>query len=286
MKTIFRQFSLHIFLLAGFSISGYAQKLPDVQPKGLLAPAGIKIDGKNNEWNNSFQALNKRTNIFYTVSNDENNLYLVVKSTDIGNNTKILAGGITFSVNPDGKKKEKESITLTYPVVKRGNLRGGGGQGGMRRQMGVTAGAAGGQVSTKQRDSMMAAMQRTQLAQIKEIQISGFKNTTDTLVSIYNEYGIKAFASIDNENNFFYEMAIPLVSLGISKDNATEFVYNIKLNGLQLPGFEGGGGGYGGGRGNGGGGGFGPRGGGSGIDFQSLTSPTDFWGKYTLVKKQ
>jgi hypothetical protein len=32
-----------------------------------------------------------------------------------------------------------------------------------------------------------------------------------------------------------------------------------------------------------GGGGGGPRG--SGIDFQALISPTDFWGKYTLTKK-
>jgi hypothetical protein len=53
------------------------------------------------------------------------------------------------------------------------------------------------------------------------------------------------------------------------------------LNGLQLQGLDGGGGdgGRGGNRG-GGGGNFGPRS--SGIDYQALTSPTDFWGKYIL----
>lgn len=80
-------------------------------------------------------------------------------------------------------------------------------------------------------------------------------------------------------------------------DNAKEFAYNVKLNGLQLPGMDfnrgggGGGGGFGGGgggqvtirTGGPGGGGGGPRGG--GIDFQALISPTDFWGKYTLTKK-
>jgi hypothetical protein len=78
-----------------------------------------------------------------------------------------------------------------------------------------------------------------------------------------------------------------------------EFAYNIKLNGLQLPGLDGpgggggfgGGGGGGGGRGpgGGGGGGRGPGGGGGGrgpgggnFDFQAMISPTDFWGKYTI----
>ena len=95
---------------------------------------------------------------------------------------------------------------------------------------------------------MMAAMQKTQLAQAKEIKIKGFKTTTDTLISIYNEYSIKAFANIDKDNAFFYELQIPLDALGISKDVPKEFAYNIKLNGLQLPGLDGGGFGGGGGR--------------------------------------
>jgi hypothetical protein len=293
MKAKLFRFTFHTILLAGFSLSGYAQKLPDVQSAGLIAPAGIRVDGKNKEWNDSFQALNKRTNIYYTIANDDNNLYVAIKSTDGANNTKIMAGGITFSVNPDGKKREKESITLTYPVVNRGNMNRGGGQGGGRRMMmGTMMSSSGGQQQSKeQRDSMMAAMQRTQLAQVKEIKISGFKNTTDTLISIYNEHGIKAVASVGADNAFFYEIAIPLAAFGLSKDSSTDFAYNIKLNGLQIPGLDGGGGGSfvgggGGGRGGFGGGGFGPRGGGnSGIDFQALISPTDFWGKYTLARK-
>ncbi|MBC8984728.1 hypothetical protein H9X96_02945 [Pedobacter sp. N36a] len=274
-------------LLLAVSSAGYAQKLPDVQTNGLYAPAGIRADGRNTEWNDSFQALNKRTNIYYTMANDDNNLYVAIKSTEASNNTKILAGGITLSINPDGKKKEKESITLTYPVVNRANMRPGGGQGGGGRRtmmMGTVMGSASaGQVSKLQRDSMMAEMQKKQLAQVKEIRINGFKNTADTLISIYNEYGIKAVASITKDHALFYEIAIPLSALGIAKDSATEFAYNIKLNGLQMPGFDGGGGG---GPRGGGGGNFGPRGGGGGnFDFQALISPTDFWGKYTLVKK-
>lgn len=304
MKSKFLKGTLTICLLTGSIITTEAQKVTDLQEVSIYAPQLTKADGRNSEWAGATFAQNKATGISYLVSNDDKNLYLVVKSTDMGNNTKILAGGITFSINPDGKKKDKESITLTYPLINRAQFRrggqggGGGGGGGAvvagRPAFGGMGGAGGVQLTPKQRDSAMAAMQKTQLAQVKEIKLRGFKKTTDTLVSIYNDMGIKAAASIDKDNVFFYEAAIPLDELGLTLENAKEFAYNVKLNGLQIPGMDfnrgggGGGGGFGGGggqitvRGNAGGGG-GPRGG--GIDFQALISPTDFWGKYTLTKK-
>jgi hypothetical protein len=302
MKSILLTRSFTGLLLMGTINASQAQKVTELQEVSIYAPQLTKADGRNSEWVGASFAQNKATGISYLISNDDKNLYLVVRSTDIGNNTKIMAGGITFSINPDGKKKEKESITLTYPLINRAQFRrgaqGGGGGGGTvvsgRAAFGGM-GAGGVQLTPKQRDSAMAAMQKTQLAQVKEIKIKGFKKTTDTLVSIYNDMGIKAAASIDKDNVFFYEAAIPLEELGLTLDNAKEFAYNVKLNGLQLPGMDfnrggGGGGGFGGGGGQvtvrmagPGGGGGGPRGG--GIDFQALISPTDFWGKYTLTKK-
>jgi len=304
MKPKFLAIAITGFLSTGTLLSVQAQKVNELQEVSIYAPQLTKADGRNSEWAGATFAQNKATGISYLISNDDKNLYLVVKSTDIGNNTKILAGGITFSINPDGKKKEKESITLTYPLINRAQFRrgqggpGGGGGGGGTISVGgrpVAAGMGGPggvQLTPAQRDSTMAAMQKTQLAQVKEIKIKGFKKTTDTLVSIYNDMGIKAAASIDKDRVFFYEAAIPLEELGMSIDNAKEFAYNVKLNGLQIPGMDFNRGGGGGGAGFGGGGqirmmgvagGGGPRG--SGIDFQALISPTDFWGKYTLTKK-
>ncbi len=266
-------------LLIGLGLSGKAQKINELQEVSIFAPHAIKIDGKNFEWKDSDFSVNKRTSLSYIVSNDDNNLYLIIKSSDLTNNSKIMAGGITFSVNPNGQKKEEGSIALTYPIA----APFGRGQGGGR--VGRSGFPGGGRPQDKkQRDSFMVARQKSQLQSSKEIKLKGFKKTTDTLVAIYNEYGIKAFANIDKDNTFYYEVAIPLTELGISTATPKEFAYNIKLNGLQLPGFDGGGG-----RGNFGGGGGNFRGGGSGgrggVDFQAMISPTDFWGKYTLAKK-
>lgn len=290
MKSGFLKLTFCTALFAGLGTVAQAQKVNELQEVSIFAPPALKIDGKNLEWKDSDFSVNKRTGLSYIISNDDKNLYLIIKSTDVQNNSKILAGGITFSVNPDGKKKEKESIALTYPITANPFRQGGG-----RRAVTMAAMPMGGgaRPDPKQRDSAMVARQKTQLATAKEIKLKGFKNTTDTLVSIYNEYSIKAFANIDKDNAFFYEVAIPLEAFGISVDAAKEFAYNIKLNGLQLPGFDGGGfGGGRGGRGGGGGGGGGNFGGGGGggggrggFNFQDMMSPTDFWGKYTLAKK-
>lgn len=280
--------TLNTLLLLSLGLTASAQKVNELQEVSIIAPHSLKVDGKNFEWAPADFSSNKRTSISYLISNDDKNLYLVVKSTDIMNNNKILAGGISFSINPDGKKKEKESLTLTYPNIIR-PARGAGGPGGGRGDRIMAMGMGGGgnpQAAARQRDSASVARQRTQLATAKEIKIKGFKKTTDTLVSIYNQSGIKAFASIDTANVYFYEAAIPLEELGLSIESPKEFAYNIKLNGLQIPGFDGfGGGGGRGGFGGGGGGGRGGFGGGGGMDFQAMMSPTDFWGKYLLIKK-
>lgn len=271
----------------------FAQKLPDVQAVSMAAPANIRIDGKAADWNDTYAAENKRTAIFYSVANDDKNLYLIVKSADA---TKIMAGGLTFLINTQGKKREKDAMSVTYPLVNRASrTQGARGQGG-QRQGGFQNRA---QQTQQQRDSANLVLHKQQLASVKEIKVEGFKAIPDSLVSIYNEYGLKAVASFDQKGAYVYELAIPLSLLDISATDSKELSYQIKLNGLSNMGIGGNGGfgagagGFGGGAGRGGfgggagggragGGGFG---GGAGNNMQDLMNATDFWGKYTLYKK-
>ncbi len=295
-----------LLLFSGLKMFGQAH-LKDVQATSVWSPATVKIDGNLNEWEDSFQAYNKSTKLFYTLSNNDQYLYLALTSTDANNNTKIVAGGITLTVNTAGKKKDKNAFILTFPVITRAarGLRGqrvGGGRGG-----------AGGQSQAAGTDSAAILAARKQLVtSSKEIKVFGFKDITDTLISIYNEYGIKTAIGYDALGNYNYELAIPLKLLDISSTNTKEIAYNIKVNGLQVSSNNSfrvtnvagdaaaGGGGFGGGRGGaGGGGGRGGAGGGTGgagrggsgagrstnLDYEDLTSPTDFWAKYTLAKK-
>lgn len=105
-----------IFSLLIISIIANAQKLPNVQQVSLRAPANIKIDGNTTEWGNQFQAYNKATDINYTLSNDDKNIYLAVQATIPDVIKRILNGGITLSVNQAGKKDDKGAPSISYPV--------------------------------------------------------------------------------------------------------------------------------------------------------------------------
>lgn len=314
-----------LLALTGAATLAQDKKLKDVQEISLWAPAGVKADGKLTEWNDSFQAYNKSTKLYYTISNDEKNIYLAIKSTDAMTNNKIVAGAITIAINTEGKKKTENTYKITYPVIapivmQRGaggpigggpaggggaiTVIGGGGGGSMRAMMG--GGAPG-----EPLDSAAIATRKKALLTYKEIKIQGFKDIPDSLISLYNEYGVKTMANYDNQGNFLYEVAIPLKLMGLEPGSTQELAYNVRVNGLQIPNLPNidmmGGGGLGGGgadpggagagpraaaptiRMNGGGGfagsgGGGPRGGGA-FNFQEMISPSDFWGKYTLAKK-
>jgi hypothetical protein len=264
--------SILLSFLLGVCISQiFAQdKLKSVQENSLLAVPNVKIDGNLTEWQNKFQAYNKNVKLFYTLANDDKYLYLVTKSTDATNNAKIAAGGITLNINTADKKSDKDAFSVTYPVVNRGGRGQRGGFGGNRN-------------NTNLSDSAIKAMteeaHKQFIAAAKEIKVLGFKEITDTLISIYNEYSIKSLVGYDETGAMTCEMAIPLKALGLSATDPKEFAYQIMLTGIPIPA----GGGFGGGGGRGGRGGGGNRGG--NIDFQDLRAPTDFWGKYTLAKK-
>jgi len=267
-------------LITGIFNTAIAQKVNNVQQGSITAPAGLKIDGKLTEWAPALQAYNKSTKLWYTLANDDKNLYLAIKSTDAGNINKILAGGISLTINTAGKKKDKDAFVVTYPIAPKGGGRGMG---------------RGGRKGFGQQDApdsaQILAQHKQALAACKEISAIGFKDITDTLISIYNEYSIKAVANFDDKGNFVYELAIPLNMLQLSAGSATEIAYQIKLNGLQLGGGMdmvkiGGGGGrisLDGGGGGGGGGGFGGFSARNDSDADDMMTPTDFWGKYTLA---
>lgn len=283
---------LFIFCLVVIGLKGFSQKLPEVQTASLAAPVNIRVDGKHIEWNDTYVAENKRTEILYSLANDDKNLYLIVKSTSSASANKIMLGGISFTINNQGKKREKDGFSITYPLVQRSarNMggRNGGGQGGGNR-FGGQAGQNRSQLSQEQRDSAQAVSRKTALAGVKEIKVSGFKDIADSLISIYNEYGIKAVATIDAKGAFVYELAVPLTVLNLSPDSGKEFVYQIKINGLSnsnvnIPGnndrvVAGAGNSNGGGRRMGGESGNGAS------NYQDLMEATDFWGKYILQKK-
>jgi hypothetical protein len=281
-----------------------AQKLPTTQQISLRAPSELKIDGLPTEWNNVYQAYNKSTDIFYTISNDDNNLYLIVHASISRSMEKIIEGGISFKVNNSGKKDDKKNIVVLFPLMPlpicKGVLITAG-----KSLTGVTM-SKNGEDITKSLDAAARDKQASSIAKankelvdnLKEIKVKGIVQITDTvahvtdktpyyrtlplhqhnfsIIALANNDNIKAMTQFDQKGELTYELAIPLKYLGTLSNGLQKFFYNITVNGRGEDGRPG-----------------------NTWAFtppvsrevpgemkdQDLEEPTDFWGEYTLAKK-
>lgn len=259
-------------LLIIICLSVKAQKLPAVQQGSLRAPANVKIDGKTTEWGNQLQAYNNSTQVYYTIANNNNQLYLTIQIKEQGVINKSLIGGVTFTVNQSGKKTDKESMSITFPILKKPEISS------ISIKLSEPATVSDSAGRAKQTDSLVRLMNDDLGNKAKEIKLRGLKQLPDSTISVYNEEGIKVVARFDQYKTLVYEFAIPLKYLGLSVKDQPAFHYNVMLNGLDradvvmfppgsriamvttVP--------------------HGVYTGGAGS--MSFTFPTDFWGEYTL----
>jgi len=260
MKAIYNITSgLSVFLFT-ICYNANAQKLPGVQEKSIYAPADIKVDGKTTEWDNKFEAYNNATGLFYTLSNDESNLYVTLQATNIQTVEKILAGGITFIIKNSDKKTGVAPVSITYPLIDKADNH---------------------DIETKLIELGDAKYDRSSINNLfttaaKEISVKGIKDVTDTLLSVYNDSGIKATALFDDQKSFTYELKVPTKYFKKSQDSSMVFNYNVILNGMKVPknltlvaGHNL----------------AGPDKPNAEGDLLDMTSVTDFSGTYTLAKK-
>jgi len=187
------------FIIALFFVSAaFAQKLSNKQETSLWAPANVKVDGKLNEWDGTFKAHNSATDLFYTIANDDKNLYLVFHTNDALNIfNKITRGGLTIVF-----KSGKQTQSISYPYYLRKDIPD-------LKQVSPREIYPPGTTPERFQDSVNKVNNLRLATAGKEIAITGFKGL-DSLISVYNEYGIKAAGSFDGKPGYTCEMVIPL----------------------------------------------------------------------------
>jgi len=213
-----------IYLIASaLSLLAYccaAQKLPNVQQGVLRAPDNVKVDGKPSEWNERFLAYNHATDIYYTIANNNKKLYLTVQATDPNIINKIISGGITFNICPSVTKDDKTAASITYPLFERKN------RPIFDRRSKTEIGQASAR-TTPISDSLLNIHNRLFTERSKFIGVTGVANV-DTLISVYNDDGIKAIGLFDHAGALTIEFSVDLKLLHIAPNG---FAYHIILNG-------------------------------------------------------
>ncbi|RFS19604.1 hypothetical protein DVR12_23550 [Chitinophaga silvatica] len=197
------------FLTIGL-LSNIPGKAQDEQNK--WAPEGIKIDGIASEWPKPLQFYNNTAKLFYTIANDQENLYVIVSVPDPQSQMKILRSGLTFSVNITGKKKNGPSIT--FPLVNEVN-------------------PGNPDAPESSRALIAGELKKQLLANAKEIKVDGFENIPDGNIPVHNTYGIQTAGSYDSNGNLVCELAIPLKLLGVTTASTTPIAYHFKVNAMK-----------------------------------------------------
>lgn len=273
---------LAFIVLQFILINTCSAQAPESQFSLKLPPKNIVVDGDIKEWNDSLSFYSPEERLNYMLANTKDTLYLAVKVYDRSEITRILNAGLTFTIDPKGKKKE--AFTITYPL----NVQESSHPFGHKQD-------AEDGVTQEDRDELM----REKLTNLRGIKVTGFsKDIEDDKITTSNTYGIQTAIDYDAAGNLIYEEAIPMKFFHADESGKNLWSFNIKINGVQHPqagsgenSGEGGGGRHHGGGGMGGmGGGRGGHrgGGGSGnngnADFGEIFKSVDFWGKFALAK--
>lgn len=245
-------------------------------------PPNTIIDGNVKEWGDSLRYYNKEKKINFSIANTKDTLYMAIRVNDRSEQRKILRAGITFSIDPKGKKKE--TFSITFPL----NVDGSTPKPDFHKD-------DNGEITEQDRDELM----RQQLTTLRGIKVAGFKDVEYEMITTANTYGIRAAVNYDDNEYLVCEAAIPLSFFHVDDLYKNEWAFNFKVNGLARPaqsmaeaqggsggrGERGGGGGFGGGRGGRSGGGR--KGGQSAEGSQGsgeLFKTEDFWEKFFLAK--
>ena len=220
--------NLIVLLLLLFNISLFGQKrLPSGTSK--WAPANINIDGKAAEYNYKYDSYNAANKLYYTICNDDKNLYVIIHTNERTTINKIYIGGITFRVRSFDASVKKplnaNTVSITYPIIKAIN--------NMSYQ------GAKNTYDTYKRDSIpnkknikdLIELKNNQFVSLyKEISVTGVKEFEDPVISIYNVDGIKARTLFDDKFAYTCEFALPLKYL-TDQIKTGAISYNIQLNG-------------------------------------------------------
>jgi hypothetical protein len=209
-----------IILFFYANLTAVSQRLPNLQKESLRAPADIKIDGKAAEWDNKFRAFNKSTEVFYSISNDDNRLYLTIQADRRNIINKIINGGIALTINKDNKKGRGMGASITFPVFK-GHERPG-------MDFRDADAAASDAEAAKNAATAMVLSNLSINSFSRYIRTSNIPGV-DTLLSVEKASGINASAAVDIKMALTVEFAIDLKLLALSAAEQNKLSYHIQL---------------------------------------------------------
>jgi len=202
-----------LLLLACWVSVGYAQRGKGHHQEVLDWGADIVINGKLDDWGDTLWYENASQGLQYHLKNNDQNLFVAFRVRDREQQIQALSQGFSVTVNPQGRKRD--GPTVVYPIADRIAFRS---------------------IMSADNDDRPDDMREGALQAIRSIYVLRFDDILDGQLSLDNNYGIQAQTLIDSTDALCVEIVIPLSRLGLSSQNDQKLAFNVKINGLIMPG--------------------------------------------------
>ena len=79
----------------------------------------LAVDGDDGDWVKPLPYYDEKTGLSYTVSNDNENLYILATSKNETTIQRVLRGGLTVLINSHGVKEEAGAAGIVFPTGNR-----------------------------------------------------------------------------------------------------------------------------------------------------------------------
>jgi hypothetical protein len=187
-------------------------------PSLSAPPASVVVDGDAKEWGDTLRYYDKENKISYTLANDKDNLYMIMRIKDRVQQIRAIKAGVTFSIDTRGKKRN--SYSITFPV----NLSAYSSDFNFHS-------VNSGPVNQKDRDQLT----RDRSYSLKGIKVDGFKDFESGMLSTTDNHGILADINYDAQGNLVCEAVIPLKNFHVDDLTKNEWAFNFQVNAISKP---------------------------------------------------
>lgn len=175
------------------------------------------IDGNATEWGTDF-SYDKETKIIYSIANDADHLYILIKSADRMQQAKILQGGIEIWL--DEKAKKNKTVGVKFPIGNALNMQ-----------------APPSNRSGSERPSQLRQQPGQQFT---TMELVGFRGGLNGPQNVQASSSVKPAIQYDESLSLIYELAIPFQALPEDfLEDFSNLSIGVIIKGLKLP--EGGG---------------------------------------------
>jgi len=189
----------------------------------------VKIDGLSDEWIDNLRYYDSETQLYYGITNDENNLYLCFFTANQMMQMKMFRSGVTIELKT--KTKPKRTASILYPKKDTTTFQ-------MRSKP-----AEGEAQAEKPQSQNTGGQGRNMTKRFLEKNPTFISEGFVTLNGTYpttNENGISLAINWDEKRRMSYEIVIPLKELfgeGFSLDEVSKNEIKLKVNidAMEMP---------------------------------------------------